>query len=202
VRAIGFNASPRKRANTATVVEAVLRGAAAKGAETQLVNLNRLNMKCCQGCDGCKKDLGHCVQKDDLSPLLEELPGFDAIVMGTPIYWFHVNAQFKTLIDRLYCFYGFDTDAETGDTKETIVFPEGKKFVVVTSRGDPEDKPMVPQLYDYHHETCDSDYGRLWLYRCPAGSSPPYPQRVYRRHRRSVWRQSGSRRSGAEFQVP
>jgi multimeric flavodoxin WrbA len=152
VRVIGFNVSPRKGANTATVVEAVLKGAAAKGAETQLVNLNRLNMKCCQGCEGCKKNLGHCVQKDDLSPLLEEMPRFDAIVMGTPIYWFHVNAQFKTLIDRLYCFYGFDTDAETGDTKETVVFPEGKKFVVVTSRGDPEDKPMVPQLYDYLNE--------------------------------------------------
>jgi multimeric flavodoxin WrbA len=152
VRVIGFNASPRKKANTATVVEAVLKGAAAKGAETQLVNLNRLEMRCCQGCDGCKKDLGHCVQRDDLSPLLEELPGFDAIVMGTPIYWFHVNAQFKTLIDRLYCYYGFDTDPETGDTNETVVFPKGKKFVFVTSRGDPEDKPMVPQLYEYLNE--------------------------------------------------
>ncbi len=152
MRVIGFNASPRKGANTATVVEAVLKGAAEKGAETQLVHLNRLNMRCCQGCDGCKKDLGHCVQRDDLSPLLEALPEFDAIVMGTPIYCFHVTAQLKTLIDRFYCFIDFETDPETGDVKETIAFPEGKKFVVVTSRGDPEDAPMVPQLYEYLNE--------------------------------------------------
>jgi multimeric flavodoxin WrbA len=152
VRVIGFNSSPRKGGNTASIVEAVLKGAEEKGAETQLVNLNRLEMRCCQGCDGCKKQLGHCVQKDDLSPLLEEMPGCDAIVLGTPIYWFHVNAQFKTLIDRLYCFYGFDTDAETGETQETVVFPAGKKFVIVTSRGDPENNPMVPQLYDHLNE--------------------------------------------------
>jgi multimeric flavodoxin WrbA len=152
VKVIGFNSSPRKGANTATIVEAVLKGAEGMGADTQLVNLNGLKMRCCQGCDGCKKQLGHCVQKDDLSPLLDELPDCDAIVLGTPVYWFHANAQFKTLIDRFYCYYGFDTDAETGETRETVVFPEGKKFVIVTSRGDPESNPMVPQLYDHMNE--------------------------------------------------
>lgn len=152
MKVIGFNASPRKGANTATLVETVLKGAAGRGAETRLVHLNRLKIRPCQGCDACRENLGHCVQKDDLTPLLEEMGTFGAIVLGTPVYWFHVSAQFKTLIDRLYCFYGGEVDAQTGETKEIIAFPEGKKVVFVTSRGDPENPKFFPQLYGHLNE--------------------------------------------------
>jgi len=54
VKVIGFNGSPRRGANTATLVETVLKGAADKGAETRMVNLNELNIKGCQGCGACK----------------------------------------------------------------------------------------------------------------------------------------------------
>ena len=120
----------------------MLKGAESKGAETRLVNLNQLNMKGCQGCDACKKDLGKCVQKDELSPLLQEMKEFDAIVLGSPIYWYHVSSQFKAFIDRLYCFYGEDTDPDTGETLLKLWFPAGKKFVVITSQEAPE--PFQP----------------------------------------------------------
>ena len=68
MKVIGINASPRKRANTQTLVEAVLEGAAENGAETRLVNLRELTIHGCLGCEGCKKHPGKCVQKDDLTP--------------------------------------------------------------------------------------------------------------------------------------
>lgn len=148
MKVIAFNASPRKNANTQSLVEAVLRGAESKGAETRLVNLNRLNMKGCQACEGCKKDLGKCVQKDDLSPLLQEMAECDAIVLGTPVYYFQVSSQLKMLIDRFYCYINFELDPETWEIKEIRAFPEGKKFVVVTSRGDVEDARAYPELYE------------------------------------------------------
>jgi multimeric flavodoxin WrbA len=138
MKVLGFNGSPRKKGNTEALVEAVLRGAASKGAETRLVNLNELNVKGCQGCDVCKKKIGACVQKDDLSPLLQEMKGADAIVLGTPIYWYHVSAQFKMLVDRLYCFYGEDTDPSSGEKSLQMWFPHGKKFVIITSQEAPE----------------------------------------------------------------
>ena len=104
MKVIGINASPRKKANTQTLTEAILEGAAAKGAETRLVNLREIKMNGCLGCEGCKKHLGKCVQKDDLTTLLQEMTAYDAIVMGTPVYWYHVTAQFKMLVDRLYSF--------------------------------------------------------------------------------------------------
>jgi multimeric flavodoxin WrbA len=142
VKVIGFNGSPRKGGNTATLVEAVLRGAASKGAETQVVHLNELDMKGCQSCYACKKDPGRCATEDDLSPLLEQMKECDAVVLGSPIYWFRVSAQLKTLIDRFYCFMGEETNAETGEKTPYFAFPTGKKFVFITSQGDEN-----PELY-------------------------------------------------------
>jgi len=148
VKVIGFNGSPRKRGNTATLVEAVLRGAASKGAETQLVHLNELEMKGCQSCYACKKDPGRCAVEDDLSPLLEQMKECDAVVLGSPIYWFRVSAQLKTLIDRFYCFMGEETNAETGEKTPYFAFPTGKKFVLVTSQGD-ENPELYRQTLDW-----------------------------------------------------
>jgi multimeric flavodoxin WrbA len=148
VKVIAFNGSPRKKANTVTLVEAVLKGAASKGAETRLVNLNELNIKGCQGCEACKKEPGKCAYKDDLSPLLQEMKECDAIVLGTPIYWFRVSAQLKMLIDRFYCFMGEEANPETGEKSPYFTFPAGKKFVMVTSQGD-ENPELYQQTLDW-----------------------------------------------------
>jgi multimeric flavodoxin WrbA len=152
MKVIGINASPRKNANTQTLVEAVLKGAAEKGADTRLVNLRELNINGCVGCEGCKKHLGKCVQKDDLTTLLQELTAYDAIVMGTPVYWYQVTAQFKMLVDRLYSFMAFGENPETGEPTVDSAFPTGKNFVFIISRGDPEPAAMFPQLYDHLDE--------------------------------------------------
>ena len=149
---LGINASPRKNGNTQTLVEAVLNGAAEKGAETRLVNLREITVNGCLGCEGCKKHLGRCVQQDGLTDLLREMAEADAVVMGTPVYWFHVCAQFKMLVDRLYCFMGTRTDPATGEETMYFEFPPGKRFVVIVSRGDQEPPRMFPQFYDHLNE--------------------------------------------------
>lgn len=149
---IGINASPRKGGNTQALVEAVLKGAARNGARTRLVNFREMEIHGCLGCEGCKKEIGKCVQKDDLSPLLQDLKTYDAIVLGTPVYWFHVSAQFKMLVDRLYCFMESGTDPQTGEEFFRFDFPSGKKFILVLSRGDGEPAKMLPQLYDHLNE--------------------------------------------------
>ena len=131
MKVIGINASPRKRANTQTLVESILDGAAEKGAETRLVNLRELKINGCLGCEGCKKHLGKCVHKDDLTILLQEMTTYDAVIMGTPVYWYHVTAQFKMLVDRLYCFLEFGENPETGEQAIKSNFPKRKKFIFI-----------------------------------------------------------------------
>ena len=152
MKVLGINASPRKKANTQTLMEAMLNGAREKGAQTRLVHLRDLQIKGCLGCEGCKKHLGKCVQKDDLTPLLQEMTTYDAIVMGTPVYWYHVTAQFKMLVDRLYSFLDFGEDPETGQSTIKSAFPGGKKFILLISRGDPEPAPLFSQYYDHLNE--------------------------------------------------
>ncbi len=152
MKILGINASPRKKANTQTLVEAVLEGASEKGAQTRLVNLREMDINGCLGCEGCKKHLGKCVQKDDLTTLLQEMTAYDAIVMGTPVYWYHVTSQFKMLVDRLYCFMELEENSETGEQTIRAEFPAGKKFIFLISRGDPEPAEIFPQLYDHMNE--------------------------------------------------
>lgn len=152
MKVIGINTSPRKNANTQTLVESILNGAAEQGAQTRLVSLRELNINGCLGCEGCKKHLGKCVQKDDLTELLREMTTYDAIVMGTPVYWYHVTAQFKMLVDRLYCFMKFEENSETGEQTIHSEFPAGKKFIFVISRGETEPPGLFPQFYDHLNE--------------------------------------------------
>ena len=50
----------------------------------------------CYGCRGT----GVCVQKDDMASVLEKLIAADVIVLATPVYFYSMDGQMKTLIDR------------------------------------------------------------------------------------------------------
>jgi len=152
MKILGINASPRKGANTQTLVEAALAGVHGKGAQTRLVHLRELELHGCVGCEGCKQHLGRCVQKDDLSSLLQEMTAWDGFVIGTPVYWFHVCAQFKMLVDRLYSFIEMNEDPRTGTPAIRSAFPQGKRALFLVSRGDPEEPVFFPQFYRYLEE--------------------------------------------------
>lgn len=47
-----------------------------------------------------------CTQKDDMAEIIEKLIAADVIVMSTPVYFYTMNAQIKTLIDRTVPRYG------------------------------------------------------------------------------------------------
>ncbi len=101
---IGFLGSPHTEGNTAIMLREALKGAESQGAETKLVVLNDLAMKGCQACMGCQGNGGHCVVKDDITPLLEEIYAADCVILGTPVYMWQMTAQLKTLVDRFYCY--------------------------------------------------------------------------------------------------
>ena len=77
---------------------------------------------------GLSRKSGKCVQKDDLTILFQEMTTHDAVVMGTPVYWYHVTAQFKMLVDRLYCFLEFGENPETGEQTMKSEFPADKNL--------------------------------------------------------------------------
>ena len=72
MKLIAFNGSPRKKRNTATLLEHACKGAKSEGAKTELIHLYDLDYKGCTSCFACKriggKRYGHCAVKDDLLP--------------------------------------------------------------------------------------------------------------------------------------
>lgn len=103
MKVIAISGSPIKGGNTETALEAVLAGARAGGAQAELVRLYELEMAHCDACDACQS--GECVLDDDAKALLARMGEAQAIVLGTPVYWYHVSSVLKTLIDRSYATY-------------------------------------------------------------------------------------------------
>jgi len=105
MQVIGINGSPRKQWNTATLVAKALEGAAAQGAETELVHLYDLDFKGCTSCFACKtrggKSYGRCAMKDGLTPLLDRIATADGLVIGSPVYFGSVTGETRSFIERL-----------------------------------------------------------------------------------------------------
>jgi multimeric flavodoxin WrbA len=102
---IAINGSPRKKWNTASLLEHVLEGAASVGADTELVHLYDLDYKGCTSCFSCKlkggKSYGKCAMNDDLTPVLDKIAGADAFILGSPIYFGIVTGEMRSFMERL-----------------------------------------------------------------------------------------------------
>jgi multimeric flavodoxin WrbA len=121
MKVIGFVGSPRKKGNTATLVNEVLRGVQENGSEYKVYYLNELNIKGCQGCMRCKKPEAVCSVKDDMAPLYDEIKTADAVVIGSPVYMGQMTGQTKLFVDRLYAFLNPDFSHRLGDGKKTVM---------------------------------------------------------------------------------
>lgn len=93
--------SPHKAGTSNTLVACFMKGAEEAGHEVKIYDAARGNINPCLGCDRCGM-AGDCVQKDDGNGLLKELLFSDAVVFATPVYYFTMSAQLKTVIDRFY----------------------------------------------------------------------------------------------------
>lgn len=101
MKVLAICGSPRKNlSRTGQLLKEVLAGAQSAGADTEYIDLTELKMNYCLGCDRCHH-LGQCVQKDDFNLLFEKMLAADGLVLGSPVYIYHVTAQFKTWADRL-----------------------------------------------------------------------------------------------------
>ncbi len=99
VKVIGIAGSPRRAGNSTTLMKAALAGAAGAGAETDIVYLNDLTFRGCQGCEPCTPD-GRCRVRDALTPVFAALKLADVWVLASPIYFDGVSGQMKTFFDR------------------------------------------------------------------------------------------------------
>lgn len=101
-----ISASPRRGGNSDTLCDEFLKGAKEYGNTVEKVFLKDKNINYCTGCGYCTKNgQSGCRQKDDMAEILDKIIDSDVIVLATPVYFYTMNGQMKTFIDRLCARY-------------------------------------------------------------------------------------------------
>ena len=100
------NGSPRNNGSCAKILQKALDGAAATGADTELIERGKLDFSGCRSCFACKlkngSSYGKCAVKDDLSEVLAKVVNGDGIIMASPIYFGAESGLFRCFMERLF----------------------------------------------------------------------------------------------------
>ena len=106
-KVVVISTSMRAGSNSQVLAEKFAEGAKNEGNEVEFISLRGKEIKFCVGCLACQK-LGACVIKDDVPAIMESVLNADVVCWATPIYYYEMSGQMKTLIDRMNAMYPKD----------------------------------------------------------------------------------------------
>ncbi len=134
-----ISGSPRINGNSDILCEEFKRGALEAGNIVEKIRLSDKKINFCLGCGVCNAT-GKCIQKDDMAELLQKILAADVIVLASPVYFYGMNGQMKTFIDRTVPQY----------TKIS-----GKDFYFIISAADTVQKHMDKVIEGFRGFTAD-----------------------------------------------
>lgn len=100
-----ISSSIRNGSNSEILAHEFEKGALESGNKVKFLSLKNKNIGFCRGCLACQKT-SKCIIRDDMDNLIEEFRDIDVICFATPIYYYELSGQLKTLLDRLNPLYG------------------------------------------------------------------------------------------------
>ena len=106
-KVVVISTSLRPGSNSHALAEQFAEGAKAAGNEVEFISLRGKEIKFCVGCLSCQTR-GACVFKDDVPAIMESVLNADVVCWATPIYYYEMSGQMKTLIDRMNAMYTKD----------------------------------------------------------------------------------------------
>ncbi len=98
-RVLVISSSPRNGGNSDVLADAFVKGAVEAGNEVEKVNLAGKKIEFCKGCFACQTSQ-RCVIRDDADAIEQKMQEADVLVFATPIYYFEMSGQLKTMLDR------------------------------------------------------------------------------------------------------
>ena len=99
MKILAISCSPRRNGNTAAILEEALSGARDEKADAELFSVSGKTIQPCDGCRSCATT-AKCHIKDDMQGLYDKMIDADGIIFGTPIYYWGMTGQAKTVMDR------------------------------------------------------------------------------------------------------
>ena len=170
MKIVVLTGSPHANGTTSVLAEQFIKGAEYKGHEVYRFDAAFKNIHPCLGCDACGMN-GPCVHKDDIErELITRLMETDLVALISPVYYSHVSAQLKTLIDRFYSRTGHISD---------------KKSVILVAAGS--DTPNTLRSVQKYYQTLSSymrwqSQGAVWAKGCATKEQilrTEYPKAAY-----------------------
>ena len=126
-----ISSSPRRRGNSDLLADAFIEGAQEAGHTVEKISLHDKRIGFCRGCLGCQKTQ-RCILRDDMDDILPRMQQAEVIVFASPVYFYSLCGQLKTLLDRTnplfagdYAFRDISLLARAADTDEKAM--EGPK---------------------------------------------------------------------------
>lgn len=99
-----LNGSPRKTGNTSHLIASFINGASGQTDEIEQYKIDELNIKPCTGCLRCNLLKKCSIRDDDWEMISAKILASDVLVFGSPVYFHHVTAPLKMLLDRFRSF--------------------------------------------------------------------------------------------------
>jgi multimeric flavodoxin WrbA len=144
-----FNGSARKTGNTSLLIEKFVEGAAINTENIDVLETHSLELQFCTGCLRCNLVKRCSLRNDDWNSIVEKMDHADVIVFASPVYFHHVSASMKKVIDR------FRSLVHVQITKDGLIHTPRKEWdkelVLMLTMGSSDDidaKP-VEELFEF-----------------------------------------------------
>lgn len=95
-----LSGSPRVGGNSDLLCDEFARGAKVNNNIVEKICIANKKISYCHACYYCKEHGGECAIKDDMADILQKMIDADVIVLASPVYFYSIDAQLKTVIDR------------------------------------------------------------------------------------------------------
>ena len=101
MKALLICGSPNANGCTYTALSEVAKTLNANGVETEIYQIGKDPISGCRACKACYK-LGRCVIGDGVNAIADRLDEFDALIIGSPVYYAAANSTLTAFLDRLF----------------------------------------------------------------------------------------------------
>lgn len=146
---LAFNGSARKQGNTFFLLDNFLKGVEKNSRSYETIEAHQIKLDYCTGCLRCNLIKRCAIRGDEWNNLSKKILGADVLVFASPIYFHHVSAQLKKIIDRFRSFVHVQI-TETG-LKHSPRNEWNKDFVLLLSLGSSNNidaKPVI-ELFEF-----------------------------------------------------
>ena len=102
--------SPRAGGNSDILIRHFLKGVKELDISAHEIQLRNYQFQSCKGCEKCRKDKSCTGLADDMQFIYPKLIEARGLILVSPVHNYNITAMMKAFIDRLYCFYNFDSE--------------------------------------------------------------------------------------------